>query len=144
MGFYLLPTGKLTKKTKKLQLKYFPAGYVESFYQHLVDNVDTFMASDFYGRIANDSNIYSEDIQKYILTTNDFTKGMQTDINHYATRDRINNASFRKKLDPVSKNIIRRQNPLELVFENILIFDAENPIVGFLLKELDICKKRCY
>ena len=32
MGFYLLPTGKLTKKTKKKKLKNFPAGYVGSFY----------------------------------------------------------------------------------------------------------------
>ena len=39
---------------------------------------------------------------------------MKTDINHYVTKDRINNASFRQKLDPISKNILRRQNPLEL------------------------------
>ena len=99
------------------------------------------MGSDFYGRIANDSNIPSEDIRKYILATSDFAKGMQTDINHYVTRDRINNTSFRQKLDPISKNIIRRPNPLELVFEDISTFDAENSIVGSLLKELDIGKK---
>ena len=52
------------------------------------------------------------------------------------TKDRINNASFRQNLDPVSKDIIRRQNPLELVFEDISTFDAENPIVGSLFKEL--------
>ena len=32
---------------------------------------------------------------------------------------------------------MRRQNPLELVFEDISTFDADNPIVGSLLKELD-------
>ena len=107
MGFYSLPTDKLTKKTKKKKLKSFLACYVGSFYRNLADNVDTFMGSDFYGRIPNDSNITSEDIEKYILATSDFTKGIQTDINHYVTRDRINNASFRQKLDPISKNIIR-------------------------------------
>ena len=88
IGFYLLPTGKLTKKTKKKikKLKNVYAGYVRSFYWNLADNADTFMGSDFYGRIANDSNIPSEDIQKYILATSDFTKGMQTDINYYKTR----------------------------------------------------------
>ena len=141
MGFYSLPTGKLTKKTEKKKLKNFPAGYVRRFCRYLANNVDTFMGSNFYCRIANDCNIPSEDIQKYILATSDFAKGMQTDINHYLTRYRINNASFKQKLDPISKNIIRRQNPLELVFEDISPFDAENTIDGSLLKELDIGKK---
>ena len=55
--------------------------------------------------------------------------------------DRINNVSFRQKFDPISKNTLRQQNPLELVFEGISTFDAENPIVISLLKELDVGKK---
>ena len=81
-------------------------------------------------------------MQKYILATSDFEKEIQTDINHYITRDRINDASFWQKLDPISKNIIRRQNPLELVFEDVSTFDAENPIVGLLLREIDLNKKQ--
>ena len=57
------------------------------------------------------------------------------------TKDRLNNASFRQKFDPISKNILRRQNPLELVFEDISMFHAENPIVGSLLRELHVGKK---
>ena len=65
---------------------------------------------------------------------------MQADINHYVTKNRINDASFRQKVDPISKNILRRQNLLELVFEDISTFDADNPIVGNLLREIDIKK----
>ena len=83
----------------------------------------------------------SENVQKYILATSDFAKRIQNDINHYVTRDRINDASFRKKLDPISKNILRRQNPLELVFEYVSTFDSENPIVGSLVRELYLKKK---
>ena len=108
------------------------------FYRNLADNVDNFLGSDFYGRIANDANIHSENIQKYIPATSDIAKGMQKDINHYVTCDRINNASFRQKLDLISKNILRRQNPLELVFGDISTFNAENPIIGSLLRELDV------
>ena len=54
------------------------------------------------------------------------------------TRDRINNDSYRQKLNPISKNILKRQNPLELVFEDISTFNAENPIVGSLLREIDV------
>ena len=109
-------------------------------YRNLADNVDTI--SDFFAQISNAANIPREDVQKYHLATSDFAKSIQTDINHYVIRDRINNASFRQKLDPVSKNILRRQNPLELVFEDISTFDAENPIVGSLLREIDIKKKQ--
>ena len=68
------------------------------------------------------------------MATSDFAKVMQTDLNHYVTRDRINNASFREKLDSISKNITRKQNLVELVFEDISTFDTKNPIVGSLLK----------
>ena len=78
-----------------------------SLYRDLANNVDIFLGSDFYGRIANDASIPPEDVQKHILPTSDFAKGMQTDINHYVTRDRTNNASFIQKLDPISKNILR-------------------------------------
>ena len=63
-------------------------------------------------------------------------------MHHYVTRDRINDATFRQKLDPISKNILRRQNPLELVFEDISTFDAENSIVGSLLRETDFNKNQ--
>ena len=135
-GFFLLPTNKLYKKEKTQKLKNFPAGYVGSFYRNLADRIGT--SSDFYTNIANDANIPKEDVQKYILATSGFAKSMQTDINHYVTKDRINDASFRQKLDPISKNILRRKNPLEFVFEDISTFDAEYPIVGSLLREIDI------
>ena len=135
--FFLLPTNKLYKKDNTQELKNFPAWYVGSFYRNLADSIDS---SDFYWRIADDANIPKEDVQKYLLATFDFAKSIQTDINHYVTRDTINDASFRQKLDPISKNILRRQNPLELMFEDISTFDAENPIVGSLLREIDIKK----
>ena len=114
------------------------------FYKDLADNVDSAVRSDFNGSIANNVDIPPDEVQKYLLVTSDFAKGMQDDINLYVTRDRFNNASFRQKLDPISKNIFRRQNPLEVVFQVISTFDAQNSVVGSLLRELDIAKKRCY
>ena len=106
----------------------------------MADNIDN--SSDFFWRKTEDVDIPREDVLKYLLATSDFAKSIQTDINHYVTRDRINDASFRQRLDPINKNILRRQNPLELVFEDISTFDAENPIVGSLMREINI-KKNC-
>ena len=140
-GFYLLPTNKLYKKENAKRLKNFPAGYVGNFYRKLADRADN-VQSNFLSAIPSDTSIPKDDVQKYLLATSDFAKSMQTDINHYVTRDRINDCSFRQKLDPISKNIIRRQNPLQLVFEDISTFDSENPIVGSLLREIDLRKKQ--
>ena len=139
-GFSLLPTNKLYKKENTKRLKNFSAGYVGNFYRNLEDKVDA--SSDFVAQISNDTNIPKDVNQKYLLATSDFANSIQRDINHYVTWHRINNASFRQKLDPISKNILRRQNPLELVFEDLSTFDAENPIVGSLLREIDIKKKQ--
>ena len=115
--FLLLPTNKLYKKENSKRLKNFPARYVEGFYRNLAENVHNFIGSDFYSRITADVGIPREDVQKYILATSDFAKSIQTDINHHVTRDRINDANFRQKLDPISKSILRRQNPLKLLLK---------------------------
>ena len=102
MSFALLPMGKLNsiRNLRKKDLKNLPAGYIGKFYRNLADNVDhDFLKSEFYGKIANDYGIPSDDVQKYIFAMSNFAKGMQTDINNYLTKDRINNASFRQKLD---------------------------------------------
>ena len=140
ISFIALPTSTLYKKPEKKKLKNFHAGYVGIFYRNLADNVDNFLGYQFYGKIANDANIPSEDVQKYMLTTSDFAKGIQTDINHYVTGDRINSRSFRQKLHPISKNILRRENPIELVIEVISTFDAENTIFSSLVKNLILGK----
>ena len=141
MSFISLPNGKIHKEKKTKKLKIFPAGYVGKFYRNLAGDNYGVAGSDFYSRIASDVDIRSSDVQKYLLATSGFSEGMQNDINHYVTRDRLNNASFRQKLDPIAKNIFRRQNPFELGFEYISTFDAQNPVVGLLLRELDIEKK---
>ena len=41
----------------------------------------------------------------------------------------------------MSINILRKQNPLEFVFQDISTFDAENSSIGLLLQELDLGKK---
>ena len=117
--FFLLSTNKLYKKENARRLKNFAAGYLGNFYRNLADNIDSFTDCYFYSRIAADTNIPKQDVQKHIMVTSDFAKSIQTDINHYVTRDRINNASFRQKSDPISKNILRRQNPLE-IFQHLM------------------------
>ena len=68
ISFISLPTGTVHEKRKKKRFKNFPDDYVGKFYRDLADNVDhDFLESYFCGRIANDTDIPSADVQKYIL-----------------------------------------------------------------------------
>ena len=100
------------------------------FYRNLANNVNNAVTSNSYGKTANNANIYSNYVQKHLLATSDFAKGMLDDINHYVMRDRLNNASFRQWLDLISKNIIRHQiitsyfsKTFPLLMRKIRLFD---------------------
>ena len=60
----------------------------------------------------------------------------------YITNDRLSKASFKQKLDPISKNIIRNSNRLELAFKEISACHVPNPVIGSLLRKIDIEEKK--
>ena len=99
------------------------------------DPFDKSFDSDFQRSIIKD--VPDDDVKNYLLATSNFDKGMQDDTNMYVTQERLNNASFRQKLDPISKDSFRKQNLLELVVKHVSTFDAQNPIIGSLIEELD-------
>ena len=138
MTYYSLPTGKLHKKTETKDLAKIPTSYDKRSYETLADPFDKSFDTLFQRDII--SKAPGDDVKNYLLATSDFGKGMQDDINMYITRDRLNNASFRQKLDPIPKNILRRQNLLELAFKDISTFDAQNPIIRNLLRAIDVGK----
>ena len=58
------------------------------------------------------------------------------------TRGRHNQASFRRKLDPIEKSVWRKENPLALLLKGVANFDAQNPVNGSLLREIDLGKNK--
>ena len=135
-----MPTGTLHEQKETKRLTKIPASYENRFYKTLDDPFDKSFDTLFQRNSIK--NAPSEDVKNYLLATSDYGKRMQKDINMYITRDKLNNASFRQKLDPIAQNIFRRQNPLELVFKDISTFNAENPIIGSFLIEIDLGKKK--
>ena len=83
----------------------------------------------------------TDDIKNFLLGTSDYARGIQSDIDLYVTRGRHNQASFRRKLDPIEKSVWRTENPLALLFKDIANFDAQNPVIGSLLRKIDLGKR---
>ena len=82
-----------------------------------------------------------EDVKNYLLASSDYAQEIQSDIDPYVTRGKLNKASFRRKLDPIAKNAVKKENPLELVLKDIFRFNAQNPVIGSLMREIDFGKK---
>ena len=60
----------------------------------------------------------------------------------YVTNSRLNESSFRHRLDPISKNVIKNQNPIELLFKDVKHFNAQNLVIGSLIREVDNGRKK--
>ena len=68
----------------------------------------------------------SKDVKKFVLANSDFGEELQGELDLYVTNNRLNEASFRRRLDPISKNIIRNKNSIEILFKDVRHFDAQN------------------
>ena len=84
----------------------------------------------------------SKDIKKFLSATSNFGEEIQGELDLCVTNNRLNEASFRRRLDPISKNILRNKNPIELLFKDAKHFDPQNPVIGSLIKEVDVGKKK--
>ena len=76
-----------------------------------------------------------------MLGTSDYARGIQSDIDLYVTRGIHNQAGFRSKLDPIEKSVWRTENTLALLFRDVPNFDAQNSVIGSLLREIDLGKR---
>lgn len=63
---------------------------------------------------------------------------MREDIDLYITRDRLEKASFRRKLNPIAKNVSKRQNSIKLVFKEVSTFVVQNLVTGYFMEERDV------
>ena len=101
-GLISLPGNRIHKKVKKKRLN-LPSNFVESFYKDWHDRIDFSQETDFQQQLVNEP--LSEDVRNFILATSDFGEEMQGEQDLYVTINRLNEASFRRRLEPISKNI---------------------------------------
>ena len=83
----------------------------------------------------------TDDIRNFLLGTSEYANDIKSDIDLFVTKGRFNEASVRHNLDPIVKSVWRTENPVALLFKDVATFDAQNPIIGSLLREIDLSKK---
>ena len=78
-------------------------------------------------------------MEKFLLATSDFGEEIQGELDLYVTNNRLNEATFRRRLDPIPKKHYKKQKSNRTFVEH---FDAQNPVIGSLIKEVDISKEK--
>ena len=77
-------------------------------------------------KIVAQNEPLTDDVKNFLLGTSDYAQEIQSDIDLYVTRGKHNEASFRRRFDPIEKNVWRKENPLELLFKDVSNFDVRN------------------
>ena len=141
MSYYSLPRVKLRKIDEIKKLNNLTSNYSRLFYKDRANDVDVDLPFTIANKILADGQPLTDDIKNFLLGTSDCARGIQSDIDLYVTRGRHNQASFCHKLDPIEKSIWRTENTLALLFKDVANFDAQNPVIGSLLREIDLGKR---
>ena len=111
MALYFPPKGNLNKKAKIKKLNNVPSYFETDFYKNWLENNDLSIDSNFQKKLGLETP--SKDDKIYPLTTSEYGKQIQEDFGLYTTRNSLNKSSFRRMLDPIAKNDIRKQNPIK-------------------------------
>ena len=136
--FLCLVLKYIKKETKRLNN--LLTNFVASFYRDWLDGNDFSHDTDFQQEIVKST--LSEGVKKYLLATSESGNEIPGEIDLYMTNNRFNEASLEQKLDPISKNIIKNQNSIELLSKDVKHFDAQNSVIGSLIREVDIRKEK--
>ena len=69
-----------------------------------------------------------KELQSYLLASREAVQSIQDDVDIIVTNGKLKEARVRHLLDSIYKNVMRKQNPFEIVFKDISKFDVQNPI----------------
>ena len=141
MSYYSLLCVKLHKKDEVKKLNNLTSNYSRLFYKDRANDVGVDLPSTIASKILVEGQPLTDDIKSFLLGTSDYARGIQSDIELYVTRGRHNQGSFRYKLDPIEKSVWRTENLLALLLKDVANFDVQNPVIGSLLREIDLEKE---
>ena len=81
-------------------------------------------------------------LQKFLLVTDLLQDSIQENLDMIVTDGGFNNASIRRALDTKFPSIMKKPNPIEVMFKDKSKFDVQNPVVGLLITQVVDNKKK--
>ena len=81
-------------------------------------------------------------LQKFLLAADLLKDSIQENLDMILTDGGFNNASIRQALDTKFPSVMKKPNPIEVMFKDKSKFDVQNPVVGSLITQVVDNKKK--
>ena len=83
--------------------------------------------------IVKGGKVDSLALQKFLLATDLLQDSIEENLDMIVTDGGFNNASTRRALDMKFPSVMKKPNPIEVMFKDKSKFDVQNPVVGSLI-----------
>ena len=83
--------------------------------------------------VVKSGKVDSLALQKFLMATDLLQDSIQENLDMIVTDVGFNNASIRRALDMKFPSVMKKPNPVEVMFKDKSRFDVQNPVVGSLI-----------
>ena len=90
--------------------------------------------------VVRDGVVDNIALQKYLLVTGVLKDSIQNSLDMIVTDGKFNNAGIRRPLDSKYITIMKKPNPIDVVFRDKAKFDTQNPVISKLLSQMQTDK----
>ena len=84
------------------------------------------------------------ELQKYLLATDLLQDTIQQNLDMVVTDGFFNNAAARRELDQKCPTLMKKPNPVNVIFKDKAHFDVQNPIIGLLAVQVSNNEKAIF
>ena len=92
--------------------------------------------------VVKGSKVDSLALQKFLLATDLLQDSIQENLNMIVTDGSFNDGSIRRALDTKSPSVMKKPDPIEVMFQDKSKFDLQNPVVSLLIMQVVDNKKK--
>ena len=95
-------------------------------------------------KIIKNGIVDDVEIQKYLLPTGLLQDSIQQSLDMVVTDGFFNNAAVRRELDQKYPTLMKKPNPVNVIFKDKVHFDVQNPIIALLAAQVSNNEKAIF
>ena len=132
-----LPYGVISEKSdpkNELQFNFLPNFRKDILFDKLLYLTES--KNPTLNNIIKNGVVGNLEFQKYLLATGLLQDSVQQSLDMIVTDGGFNDAAVRRELDLTYPSILKKRNPVDVVFEDKAKFDVQNLITGSLVAQV--------